>query len=204
MPEPGPKPFRLGAIVLAAGGSARMGTTKQLLQLGGVSLVAKATDAALGSGADSVAVVLGADAERVRAQISDRPVIAPYNSEWATGMASSIRVGLAALIAADPSLDAVVVAPCDQPALSAGIISQLAEVHRKTGRIAAARYGGRNGAPAVFGREHFTDLSTLSGDEGARRLLNSHPASVSPVDLPELGTDLDTPAAFAAWTGSNP
>jgi molybdenum cofactor cytidylyltransferase len=169
-----------------------------------MTLVSRATDAALGSGAVRVAVVLGSDADRVRTEISGRPVLAPYNAGWATGLASSIRVGLEALIAAEPALDAVVVAPCDQPALSAEIIAQLVQVHRTTGLIAAARYGGRNGAPAVFGRENFAALMGLSGDEGARGLLNSQPGSVSPVDLPALGTDLDTPAEFAAWTGSKP
>lgn len=181
-----------------------MGTTKQLLKIAGISLVARAADAALGSGADPVAVVLGADAEKVRAEISGRPILAAYNPDWATGLASSIRVGVAALLGAEPALDAVVVTPCDQPALSPGIIAHLAEVHRSTGRIAAARFGGRNGAPAVFGRKYFSALSTLSGDEGARGLLNSDPGLVSPVDLPALGTDLDTPDEFAAWTKARP
>jgi molybdenum cofactor cytidylyltransferase len=200
MPEPAPRPFKLGAIVLAAGGSSRMGTSKQLLQFRGVSLVARATDATLLAGANPVAVVLGANSERVRAEVANRPVLAPHNPDWATGVASSIRVGLAALLAAEPALDAVVVAPCDQPALSAEVIDRLADLQRSTGMIAAARFGGRNGAPAVFGREHFALLSELSGDEGARQFLNSDPGKVAFVDLPALGADIDTPADYAAWT----
>jgi molybdenum cofactor cytidylyltransferase len=198
MPEDG-NALRLGALILAAGGSSRMGKAKQLLEIGGKPLVARAVDAALDSGAGPVVVVLGADSERILARISGRGIIAVNNPEWATGLASSIRAGLAALLAAEPALEAVLIAPCDQPALSAEVIQRLAAAHRSSGRISAARYGGRNGAPAVFGREHFGALSALSGDEGARRLLNSDPGKVSAVELPELGADIDTPGDYAAW-----
>jgi CTP:molybdopterin cytidylyltransferase MocA len=193
------QPPRLGALILAAGGSSRMGVPKQLLEIGGRPLVARAVDAALDSGARPVVVVLGSDPEMVLAPIADRGIVSVRNPDWATGLSSSIRVGLAALLAAEPSLDAVLVAPCDQPALSAEVILRLAAAHRSGGLIAAARYGGRNGAPAIFGREHFGALAALAGDEGARRLLNADPAAVSAVELPELGADIDTPGDYAAW-----
>jgi len=195
------QPLRLGALILAAGASSRMGEAKQLLEVGGRSLVERAVDAALESGARPVVVVVGANSGRVLARIADRRVVAAHNKDWATGLSSSIRAGLAALLAAEPSLDAVLVAPCDQPALSAEVILRLAADHRSSGRISAARYGGRNGAPAVFGREHFAALLALAGDEGARRLLNSDPGRVSAVELPELGADIDTPDDYAAWVG---
>jgi CTP:molybdopterin cytidylyltransferase MocA len=114
-------------------------------------------------------------------------------------MASSVRVGLSALLGAEPALDALAVLLCDQPALSAALLRRLFEAQRATGRIASARYGGRNGAPAVFGRVHFSALGRLTGDQGARAILNRHSADVTPVDLPELGIDLDTPADFKRW-----
>jgi molybdenum cofactor cytidylyltransferase len=195
-------PVKFGAILLAAGGSSRMGAVKQLLEAGGKPMVARAVDAALGSGASPVVVVLGAHAEAVGAAIAGRPVVAAHNAQWEEGMASSIRAGLAAALAADPSLGAVLLAPCDQPALTADVIRLLASLHRATGRTSAAHYHGRNGAPAVFGRESFGVLMALKGDEGARRLLNSDAERVAAIDLPELGADIDTPADFAAW--SNP
>jgi molybdenum cofactor cytidylyltransferase len=202
MPDVAARAFKLGAVVLAAGGSSRMGTSKQLLRIGGTSLVARAADAALRSGADPVVVVVGADAARVRAEVASLPVLAVLNSQWATGLASSIRVGIDALLEAEPELHAVLVAPCDQPALSAEVICRLTDLHRSTDRIAAARYNGRNGAPAVFGRADFGALSTLTGDAGARALLNSDVGSVASAELPELGSDLDTPADYAAWQAS--
>src|ERR1035441_658540 len=157
MPETAPgarPPFRLGAIVLAAGGSSRMGTVKQLLELDGKPLIVRAADAMLGSPARPVVVVVGAHAEMVRAPIARHPVSVVFNPEWASGLASSIRVGLAALLAAEPGLDAVLVALCDQPALSPEVIGRLAALHRATGRHAASAEGGRNGAPGVVRRGH--------------------------------------------------
>jgi molybdenum cofactor cytidylyltransferase len=204
MPEAPARQFRFGALILAAGGSSRMGTPKQLLRIGGIALVARAARAAWDAGARPVAVVLGADADRIRGELGDNPVMAVLNPDWRKGLATSVNAGLAALIGADPCLDAVALAPCDQPALAAGILARLADLHRTSGQIAAARYNGRNGAPAVFGRAHFAALLALTGDEGARRLLNAEPFSVASIELPELGADLDTPADFERWLGAHP
>jgi molybdenum cofactor cytidylyltransferase len=104
-----------------------------------------------------------------------------------------------ALLDSEPDLYALLLAPCDQPALSAEIIAQLASLQKSTGRISAARYGGRNGAPALFGRGQFELLQTLTGDEGARRLLNADPDGVVTLECPALNFDLDTPTDFANW-----
>lgn len=176
-----------------------MGAVKQLLEVGGRPLVVRAVDAAVASGARPVVVVLGANAGQVRAAVADRAVLEVVNAEWAKGLATSIRAGLAALVAAEPSVEAVLLAPCDQPALAPEIILQLSALHRTTGLVSAARYHGRNGAPAVFGREHFGALLELAGDKGARGLLNCDPGKVASIDLPELGFDLDTPADYASW-----
>ena len=176
-----------------------MGSPKQLLELGGRPLIVRAVDAVLASSARPVVVVVGADAEKVRAPISRHPVSVVLNSAWSSGLASSIRLGFSVLLCEEPALDAVLVALCDQPALSAEIIGRLAGLHRTTGLIAAARFGGRNGAPAVFGRKHFAELAILEGDEGARRLLNETPGQVAPADFPEMGFDLDTPEDCKDW-----
>jgi len=203
MAEPGPVPegipFRIGAVVLAAGGSSRMGSPKQLLEIGGKALIVRAVEAVLASPARPVVVVVGAQAERVRARIARHPVAVVANPAWVSGLASSVRVGLATLLAAEPALDAVLLALCDQPGLCAAVIERLAALHRETGRVAAARYGGRNGAPAVFGRAHFAALAALEGEAGARRLLNEDPERIAALDLPEMNLDLDTPEDLRTW-----
>ncbi len=200
MNETAPAPFRYGVVILAAGASPRMGAPKQLLELDGRPLVVRAAEAALASPAWPVVVVLGAHAESIRPALARLPVLIADNPAWAEGMAASIRAGIATLRQFSRGLDAAVIALCDQPAFSAATIATLVAAQRATGRsIVAARYGGRHGAPALFLREHFPALGALTGEEGARALLNDDPARVAAVDLPELALDLDTPADVAAF-----
>jgi len=183
-----------GCIVLAAGGSVRLGTPKQLVTVGGKPLVARAAEAALASEAWPVVVVLGASSCLVRPALARLPVLMVENPAWVEGMASSIRTGIAALMQFSRSLEAAVVALADQPSFSAEIIGRLVSAQRDSGlEIAAARYGGRNAAPALFMRRHFPALAALTGDHGARSLLNSGTEGVAGVDLPELALDIDTP-----------
>ncbi len=187
-------PLRFGAVILAAGESRRMGSPKALVEIGGRTLIALAAEAALASPAWPVVVVLGAHAEQIRPSLAQLPVLAIENPAWPEGMASSIRAGIATLRQFSRSLNGALVALCDQPAFSPAIIARLVAEQRATGRgIAAARYGGRCGAPALFMKEHFQALAELTGEAGARLLLNDDPARVAAVDLPELAADLDTP-----------
>lgn len=198
-PSPLARPFRFGAIILAAGASTRMGTPKQLLEFDGKPLLVRVVEAALASPAWPVVVVLGAQAEKIRPVLAAWPVLVTDNPAWAEGMAASLRAGITTLQQFSRHLDAAVVALCDQPAFSASTITALVDTQKNTGRsIVAARYAGRHGAPALFLAQHFATLSGLTGEEGARALLNGDPAHVAGVDLPDLALDLDTPADVSA------
>lgn len=196
--------FRFGAIILAAGASTRMGEPKQLLSLDGKPLLVRAVEAALASPAWPVVVVLGAHSERIRPLLTRHPVLIAENPAWTEGMASSLRAGIATLQQFSRSLEAALVALCDQPAFSAEIIAQLLAAQNATGRsIVAARYDNRNAAPALFLREHFPELAALTGEEGARLLLNAAPERVAAVELPTLAIDLDTPEDLASLRAPN-
>ena len=196
--------FRFGAVILAAGESSRMGTPKQLLVLDGQPLIVRTVEAALASAAWPVVVVLGAHAEKIRPLLARHPVLIADNSTWPEGMAASIRVGVTMLAQFSRQLDAALVALCDQPAFSADTIAQLVATQRIARRsIVAARYSGRHGAPALFLRENFSTLTHLTGEEGARVLLNGDASRVASVDLPALALDLDTPADYAALQQPN-
>ena len=189
----------VGVVILAAGASTRMGTPKQLLELDGQPLLVRAVEAALGSPAWPVVVVLGANAEKIRPLLARWPVLITENPAWSEGMAASIRAGVTTLQQFSRHLDAAIIALCDQPAFSTDIIAQLVAAQHRTRRsIVAAHYSGRHGAPALFHREHFPTLTHLTGEEGARALLNGDPSAVASVDLPALAVDLDTPEDFAA------
>lgn len=199
MPLAVPYPLPFGIVLLAAGASERMGQPKQLLPVRGQPMVMNAVEAALASTAWPVVVVLGANAERIRPLLARSPVLIAENPAWAEGMASSIRAGVSLLQQFSRSLDAALIALCDQPAFSTSIVSRLVEAQTGAGRrIVAARYAGRNAAPALFPREYFGQLTSLTGEAGARALLNQEPDRISTIDLPELSVDLDTPAEYAA------
>lgn len=196
---------RFGVVILAAGASTRMGQPKQLLEVGGQPLLVRTVQAALASPAWPVVVVLGANAEQIRPALARLPLLITENPAWAEGMAASIRAGVATVQQFSRQIEAAVIALCDQPAFSAATIMQLVAAQRATGRsIVAARYAQRHGAPALFLREHFPTLTHLTGEEGARALLNDHPDRIASVNLPELAVDLDTPADLAAFRALPP
>ena len=200
---PGPVPLHPGLMILAAGASTRMGRPKQLLPVRGKPLLLHAVESALASPVWPVVVVLGAHAEKIRPLLARFPVIVVENAAWSEGMAASIRTGIAALQQFSRATDAAIVALCDQPAFSATTIGRLLAAQRVSGRsIVAARYHNRRGAPALFLRSHFPALASLTGEEGARALLNppdeAQRETVDTVEMPELGIDLDTPDDYQA------
>ncbi len=189
----------IAVIVLAAGGSRRMGVPKQLLRVGGRSLLRHAVDAALGSSCRPVVVVLGANAEAIRPELEGLPVQIVQNARWAEGLSASIRAGIEALPSAPDSPDAVVLTLCDQPFVEADSIEALVAGYRSTRRpIVASQYGGTLGVPALFSRALLPELLALEGDTGARQVIQAHTVSVWPVPCPQGAVDLDTPEDHAA------
>lgn len=184
----------VGALVLAAGGSRRLGRPKQLLALGGEPLVHRAARLALEAGATPVWVVLGADGGAVRAAVADLPVRCVYNAEWEEGVASSIRSGVVAAGAWEPAPTALLVLLVDQPRVDAPLLERLLAEHRAApGRRVACAYGGGLGVPALFPAADFQALGRLRGDRGARALLRDAREAVIAVPFPGGEVDVDRP-----------
>lgn len=197
--------FHIGAVILAAGASTRMSQPKQLLPVGGKSLLRHVADTVLASPAWPVVIVLGAHAEAIRPEVARLPVLLVENPGWAEGLASSIRTGMGVLESFSQSLEAALLVLCDQPGLSPAAIIRLMDTHRRTGRaIVAAQYGGHPGPPVLFARSHFHELLELRGPGGARPLLVRHADQLATVDLPELAADLDTPADYRTFLAHHP
>jgi molybdenum cofactor cytidylyltransferase len=188
---------KIGAILLAAGESRRLGQPKQLLHYDGRPLITRAAETLLSAGISPVVVVLGAHAEKIRPALAGLPVILAENSAWPEGMGSSIRTGITALETAAPALDAALVALCDQPHFSRAAIDALRAALNGSLTIAATRHAESAGVPAIFRREHFPELRALNGAEGARNIIAAHLANVARIDLPELAIDIDTAADWA-------
>jgi molybdenum cofactor cytidylyltransferase len=192
---------RIGVVVLAAGASTRMGiaaTPKQLLVYEGQTLMRRAAETALASVCRPVVVVLGANAVPVGNEL-ELPVIVTRNREWETGMASSIRAGLEALLAAAAGVDGFVVTLCDQPFVNAELIDTLFERHRETGKtIVATEYGDACGVPALFARELFAEIGRLKGHEGARQIIRNHRDDTVVVPFAGAEIDIDTRQDYEA------
>jgi CTP:molybdopterin cytidylyltransferase MocA len=188
-----------GSVVLAAGGSTRFGSTKQLLIHDGERLVRRAAKAALDAGARPVMVVLGADAPIVAPELSKlRHVRTVINPHWETGLASSLATGLRALMEI-AGCDAVLVTLADQPNVDAAALKKLIAAFDSEHRIVASAYSGIIGVPAIFGCEHVADLMRIKGDSGAGKWLREHPDKVTTVDLPEAEADIDTVEDLERW-----
>jgi molybdenum cofactor cytidylyltransferase len=191
----------VGAVVLAAGSSSRMGSPKQTLQYRGESLLRRAALAALGAGCHPVIVVTGANAELSRRELDGLDVREVFNPLWETGMASSIRAGVEALVGTDADAEAVVLLLCDQPHVTADVISRLVEARRATvSPLVASAYGAGFGAPALFGRTLFAELTRLEGAGGAKQVIKRHASEAHFLPFPSGEVDVDTPDDFSRLT----
>ncbi len=182
------------AILLAAGASTRLGQPKQLVQLEGKSLLRRAAEAAIHSGASPVIVVLGEPAEILVQELKGLAVSGIVNEAWQEGMGSSLRCGVEALQRQAPETAAVLLMVCDQPLITALHLKSLWDLYAATGKVVSVRHGDRPGVPAIFPARYIPELARISGDQGARSLLRSlGDAEIELVSLPEAEFDLDAP-----------
>lgn len=183
---------KIGGILLAAGGSSRLGRPKQLVEFQGKTLIRRAAETLVNSQCDHIVVVLGAEIEHSAIQIADLAVSRCINENWQSGMSSSIIAGLRSVIQIEPDLDAVVITLCDQPHVtSADIDSLIAAFRSSRTAIVAARYEDTTGVPALFSSELYPELFKLTGDKGARGLLKQ-PNVVLTVEIEKAAVDIDT------------
>jgi molybdenum cofactor cytidylyltransferase len=192
-------------LVLAAGGSSRMGSPKQLLPIRGRPLLELVLAAAGASRLDRVLVVLGGNAERIAAEVDLGRARVVLNLDYASGMASSLRVGLAAL---DPDVQRVAVILGDQPDISAALLDELLDLQFQEGLPAAAlSFGGLLHPPVVLDRRLWPELSSLEGDVGCRALIRSRPelvASLPVSDDARHPIDIDTPDDYRRLVSQPP
>lgn len=187
------KTVKIGAILLAAGGSSRFGRPKQLVEFEGKTLIRRGAETLANSTCDPIVVVLGAEIERSAMQIADFSVCSRINENWQDGMSTSIIAGLNFLLEIEPDLDAVIITLCDQPLVSTGEINRLIETYQDShAAIVAARYEGTMGVPALFSRSLFDELLALKGDTGARQLIRKYAIDVEPVTMEKAAFDIDT------------
>jgi xanthine dehydrogenase accessory factor len=183
---------RSAVVILAAGGSRRMGRPKQLERIAGNSLIRRAAEAALAVGSASVHIVAGVEVDGLCREVEGLPVEIVVNDAWQEGIASSIRAGVEAIERQDRPIEALVVMLCDQPGVTGDVLRRLIQTHRTTrAPVIASRYPDGPGVPALFCADLFPALRSLSGDIGARELIRHLDREVVtiPFDAPK---DADT------------
>jgi len=193
----------VSGLILAAGRSSRLGRPKQLLPLAGRPLLTHVLENAAASTLDEIVLVLGHEADRIRAAVGDLGQRLIVNPDYAAVQSTSRRAGLAAL---DPAAAAVVVLLGDQPQVGPAIVDALVAAFRGgAGPIVLPLYGGRRGNPVLFARALFPELATVVGDEGARGIVRARGAEVVGVpvgdDPPprDVDTEEDYAALLAGW-----
>ncbi len=187
---------KVAALVLAAGRSSRMGTNKLLTPVEGVPMLLRAVNAALASQAAMVTVVLGHEAGAAEALLAGRTVSVVHNADFAQGLSSSLRAGLAAL---PLEAEAALILLADMPCISARHLDRLIEAHQaRPDAIIVPRQGGRRGNPVLWPRAFFVPMQQVTGDQGAREVLEANAARVHFVEFDDdaIFLDVDTPDAL--------
>lgn len=189
--------MRVAGLLLAAGAGRRFGTPKALVSLDGRLFVDRAAELLRQAGCDPVIVVLGAQADEVRAKAELRGVTVVDNPHWDTGMGSSLRTGLHAIGIAD----AVIVLPVDTPGVTIEALHRLIDLADPK-ILARAVYHGEIGHPVMIGSDHFAGvMASAAGDQGARDYLKAN--TVRHVECADVadGEDIDKPEDLKRRTG---
>jgi len=190
----------VAAIILAAGGSRRMGQPKQLLPMGGQPMVRRVAEMTCSAGLAQVIVVVGAQAEAIGKALADLPLELVINEAWAEGMSASLRAGLTAL---RPDIQAALIVLADQPTLTAQLLRDLAARYAATGApVIAPYFEGQRGNPVLFDRSLFPRLMAVEGDRGGRAVLQDYDGPLEQVDVTNAAIleDIDTQEDYDKFT----
>lgn len=194
---------QFGAILLAAGGSSRLGQSKQLLEIDGVPLVRRQAELLLALQPASVVVVSGAEQLAVELALQGLPVQRVHNPNWQQGMGTSLACGIRAM---PERVRGALLLLCDQWRITAVDLQTLVTAWQpEPTRAVSAEWADEqghtvNGAPAIFPRALFFKLAKLQGDRGAQHLLKRYPGGTQRISLPNAAFDIDHPED---WPVSN-
>ncbi|MEM8938352.1 MAG: nucleotidyltransferase family protein [Bacteroidota bacterium] len=182
----------IGAAVLAAGPSRRLGEPKQLVRFKGKSLLQHTIDLVVEVQIDERMLILGANEQEIRHFINFKSFDVIQNQHWKEGMASSIR--LAVEVGLKKELDGLLILLSDQPYIDLELLNNLIGFYKpKKELIMASEYNNVLGVPALFDRHYFRELMELTGDSGAKRLINAYREKVKEVKFEKGLIDIDTP-----------
>lgn len=186
--------LKISILILAAGESKRMGDRiKQLLPWKHTTLLGNAIEQAKASMANETYVVLGAYNEIIRAEAGLNASKTIQNTHWKNGLGSSIATGMDYFLEKSLSCDAVLIMLTDQPLIDTNYLNKMMGYWiRDPSKIITTHYGNRSGVPAIFGKEHYTELQKLSKDFGAKDIIASHADKILVLDSGGKEIDIDS------------
>ena len=194
--------MKIAGIILAAGRSTRMGSTKQLLAWRDCTVLEQTVRHAQTAQLDPIIVVTGHEADKIDSLLEPYPVHMVYNPDYVTGeMLSSLQVGVRALPA---GISAMLVLLADQPMVPPAIFQELCQAYeRGKGELIAPVYAGKRGNPVLISQKYFEPLLGLPAGSAPRALLQQFPQDLCllPVNTPTVLADLDDPASYQLWYG---
>lgn len=171
-----------------------MGTAKQLLSYQGKTLLDRTIDTTLEVfEQDHIILVLGANHKEIASKIENKNIQISINDDWQSGMASSVKTGLETLVNQFPDMENCFISVCDQPYLSSKIFTQMFRRKENSNReIVAARYSDTIGVPALFSKKYFTALMSLTGEQGAKKIIQQNMEDVETFEFEDGAIDIDT------------
>ena len=185
-----------GLIILAAGGSSRMGQPKQLLPWNGRTLLRHAAETAVATYCRPIVTVLGSAAKSCGEELQNLEVTTIENTKWSEGMGTSVAAGINALLRLEPEAPAALFMLVDQPALTPSFLKRLlSEWEQRPESVVATCYGDAGGTPAILPQAYFDELRLSQGNRGARNIINRSGAKLLSPDVPLF--DLDTPERYS-------
>lgn len=180
-------------IILAAGNSSRLGRPKQLLKFRESTLLKNTVSEALKVENSFLIVVTGSGHNLIEKELDFPEITFSYNSEWETGMSSSIVKGIQELLDLNFECKQCILAVCDQPFVNLEVFENLIhQAKEKQKGIAASAYSETLGTPVLFDKKYFKELLELKGHEGAKKLIKKYNDDVVSVPFEKGNIDIDT------------
>lgn len=192
-----------GILILAAGSASRMQQPKMLLPFRNGNILSHLLEEAWVLQPAAICLVTGHYHDEILSAVATEGVLVVRNEEWQEGMSGSIRLGLLQLLQQDPAMQQLIILVSDQPFLTCDLLRDMLQVQQETRKgIIAAGYAGIQGTPVLFTKDYFDQLQQLTGDKGAKRILQTNIGDVAVVDFPEGERDIDTPEDYIKYCTS--
>lgn len=190
---------KIALLIVAAGVSKRLGQPKQLVRKNNITLLENSMNTAIESKVGDIFLVLGANADLIlkETQITDCQII--INENWQKGMGESIAFGLKKIVALK-NYSGVIVSVADQPFLTSTILQKVKEKVSGEQIIIKSKYEEGSGPPVYFSRHFFEEMTSLTGDDGAKPLVKKYKEQVMSIDFLKGNIDIDKQEDLVHWS----